>query len=104
MLRLIALALTVAVARSVVHASDESAALSKLNAHFTTAWREAGIEPAQAVDDASYLRRIYLDIAGTLPPPARVREFLLDPSADKRARAVDQLLESPDYAIRWSNY
>jgi hypothetical protein len=85
-------------------AEEYSGTAAKLDAQFGTAWKQAGIEPASAVDDARYLRRIYLDIAGTLPAPERVREFLLDPSPDKRARAVDQLLDSPEYAVRWANY
>src|SRR5262245_26621541 len=85
-------------------ADDVSRTVNKLDDQFAAAWKEAGIEPAVAVDDARYLRRIYLDIAGTLPPPAKVRVFLFDPSPDKRARAVDQLLASPEYAVRWANY
>src|SRR6266850_181818 len=87
-----------------VRADDISQTVAKLDAQFAVAWKEAGITPAPAVDDARYLRRIYLDIAGTLPPPAKIRAFLLDPSADKRTRAVDQLLASPEYAVRWANY
>jgi hypothetical protein len=85
-------------------AEDISPAVGKLNEQFTAAWKEAGIEPAPQVDDARYLRRAYLDLAGTLPPPDKVREFLLDPSPDKRARLIDQLLKSPEYAVRWANY
>jgi hypothetical protein len=68
------------------------------------AWEKAAIRPAPVADDAAYLRRAYLDIAGTLPPPEKIRAFLLDPSADKRARAIDHLLASPEYATRWANY
>jgi hypothetical protein len=75
-----------------------------LNAQFTVAWNEAGLEPAPQVDDARYLRRVYLDIAGTLPPPSKVREFLSDASPDKRSKIVDELLKSPGYATRWANY
>src|SRR5438445_13874070 len=77
---------------------DISAATAKLDAQFAAAWKEAGVTPAAAVDDGRYLRRVYLDIAGTLPSPAKIRAFLLDPSADKRSRAVDELLASPEYA------
>src|SRR6266436_417234 len=85
-------------------AADSVGTVGKLDAQFAAAWKVAGIGPAAEVDDARYLRRVYLDIAGTLPPPAKVREFLLDPSAEKRARVVNQLLESPEYATRWANY
>src|SRR4051812_28120644 len=85
-------------------ADDYSDTVARLDSQLTSAWKQAGIEPAATVDDARYLRRVYLDIAGTLPTPEKVREFLLDPSPDKRAREVDQLLDSPEYAVRWANY
>ncbi|HMC11886.1 MAG TPA: DUF1549 domain-containing protein, partial [Pirellulaceae bacterium] len=100
----ILLAFLVIIAIADLQAADMAAVTAKLDTQFVAAWKDAGIEPAPAVDDARYLRRIYLDIAGTLPPPARIREFLLDPSADKRTRAVDQLLASDEYAVRWANY
>jgi hypothetical protein len=85
-------------------ADDLPTVTAKLDAVFEAAWMDAGIEPASVVDDAGYLRRIYLDIAGTLPPPDRIREFLNDRSLDKRAHAVEQLLKTPEYATRWGNY
>ena len=36
-------------------------------------------------DDAEFLRRVYLDIAGTIPPLERVETFLNDTQSDKRA-------------------
>ncbi len=67
-------------------------------------WNKEHIVPAPPVDDARFLRRIYLDITGTIPPPEAVTAFLADKSPDKRARAVDALLESPRYADHWTNY
>lgn len=69
-----------------------------------TEWKKEKIVPAPPVDDARYLRRIYLDITGTLPTQDAVLAFLNDRSADKRARAVDALLQSPKYADQWTNY
>ena len=71
---------------------DVSPIVAKLNKQFAAAWQEAKIIPAPPTDDAAYLRRAYLDITGTLPPQATIRAFLLDPSADKRGKVVDQLL------------
>jgi hypothetical protein len=55
---------------------------------------------APLADDAEFLRRIYLDLTGTIPTPGEVREFLADASPAKRARVIDQLLESPGYVRR----
>src|SRR5262249_44352084 len=54
-------------------------------------------------DDAELLRRIYLDITGRIPRPADVHSFMTDNSADKRRRLIDQLLESPRFAIHFAN-
>jgi hypothetical protein len=68
------------------------------------AWQRKGIVPAKPVDDARYLRRIYLDITGLIPPEQVVSDFLADRSPDKRAKAVDALLDSSAYADHWTTY
>lgn len=82
---------------------DPSFGPAAIDAAVRAAWQEAGITPAGRVDDAGFLRRAWLDIAGTLPPPEVVTAFLADTAPDKRARAVDALLESPHYADRWTD-
>jgi hypothetical protein len=61
-------------------------------------WREAKITPARPCDDASFARRIYLDLAGRIPTPAELDRFAADGSTEKRAALVDRLLASPEYA------
>ncbi|MDB5311031.1 MAG: hypothetical protein JWO38_5233 [Gemmataceae bacterium] len=53
-------------------------------------------------DDAEFLRRVYLDLTGTLPPPAAARKFLADPSKDKRVKLVEDLLKTPEFADLWA--
>src|SRR5690606_38999110 len=48
--------------------------------------------------DAEFLRRVSLDLTGTLPTAAEVKAFLADPSPDKRNRKIDELLARPAYA------
>ncbi len=67
-------------------------------------WKRAGIVPAPRADDATFLRRAYVDIAGTIPPPEVTASFLADTSAGKRAKLVDALLASPEYADHWTTY
>lgn len=63
-----------------------------------------GIQAATLVDDEAFLRRVTLDLIGRQPTMAEREAFLSDPSADKRARLVDQLLASPEFGVNWANY
>lgn len=60
--------------------------------------KELGIPPSPVCDDATFLRRVTLDIAGRLPTESEARAFLADTTADKRDRWIDELLRGPDYA------
>lgn len=64
--------------------------------------RKLGIVPSETCDDAEFLRRVSLDMTGTLPTANDVREFLSDSSPDKRARKIDELLKTPAYAAWWT--
>ena len=55
-------------------------------------WQRLGLQPVSLCDDATFIRRAFLDAIGTLPPPERVRAFLADGSPDKREQLVDELL------------
>lgn len=60
--------------------------------------RQLGIPPSVVCDDATFLRRVTLDIAGRLPIEAEATAFLASAEPDKRDRVIDELLKSPDYA------
>ncbi len=59
---------------------------------------------APRVDDATFLRRVWLDIVGDIPTPEHVTAFLLDPAKDKRKRVVAELLDNPQYGQNWARY
>lgn len=61
-----------------------------------------GMVPSELSSDAEFLRRVSLDMTGTLPSPAEVEAFLVDSSADKRSQKIDELLERPAYAAWWA--
>jgi hypothetical protein len=61
-----------------------------------------GIAPSDRADDATFLRRVFLDTIGTLPTGAEARLFLADARPDKRARLIDQLLARSEYADYWA--
>jgi len=60
--------------------------------------KELGIPPSPLADDATFLRRSALDIAGRLPTEEETQAFLADTAPDKRDRWIDSLLAGPDYA------
>lgn len=61
--------------------------------------------PAAAVTtDVEFVRRIYLDVTGRLPDPDETRAFVTSRDSAKRARLVDALLDSPEYAGNWARY
>ena len=59
---------------------------------------QIGIPPSELCDDATFLRRVTLDIAGRLPREDEAKAFLESTEPDKREKAVDALLRSPEYA------
>jgi len=60
------------------------------------------IPPAGPCSDESFLRRAYLDAAGILPTPAEVIAFQSDDGANKRVRAIDALLQRPEFTDYWT--
>lgn len=70
-------------------------------------WKKLGLLPSPVCDDSTFLRRLTVDLCGRLPTVAEARAFLADNSPDKRARAVDTLLDGPDYpaffAMKWGS-
>jgi hypothetical protein len=60
------------------------------------------IEPSPLCDDATFLRRVQLDLIGVLPSPDEARAFIADNSTDKRSRKIDELLQRPEFVDHWS--
>ncbi|MFM2093176.1 MAG: hypothetical protein RIS70_300 [Planctomycetota bacterium] len=60
--------------------------------------RALGIPPSAPCDDATFLRRVTLDIGGRLPSLEEATAFLASTEPNKRERVIDDLLRSTDYA------
>ncbi|NQV24511.1 MAG: DUF1553 domain-containing protein [Rhodopirellula sp.] len=69
--------------------------------------RKLNIYPNGLCSDSEFLRRVYLDIIGTLPTAEESRAYLEDSSLDKRKMLVDTLLTRKEYAdfqaLKWSD-
>ena len=59
------------------------------------------IIPSEMCDDATFLRRAYIDIVGQLPPESAFIAFTADAAPDKRAKLVDELLERKEFTDVW---
>ena len=70
--------------------------------HVMEKLRSLHIPPAEDCDDATYVRRVMLDLVGTLPDPEEVRAFLADSAADKRERLVERLFERQEFTDFWT--
>jgi hypothetical protein len=69
--------------------------------------KQLNLEPARLCSDPVFVRRVYLDVTGTLPTAAEARQFILDRNPAKRRELIDQLLartEFADYlALKWGD-
>jgi hypothetical protein len=65
-------------------------------------WAELGRTPAHLCSDAVFVRRVWLDVIGTLPTAAEAREFIRDPEANKRSALIDRLLARDEFADYWA--
>jgi hypothetical protein len=77
---------------------------SDVDALLAAEWTRAGVAAAPTVDDATFLRRVTVDVAGTIPRAEDVTAFLVDRAPDKRTRAVEAALASPEYVAHWTDY
>src|SRR5436189_940864 len=55
-----------------------------IDQRFAKEYERAGISAAETVDDATFLRRVYLDLQGRVPTVAQLRDFLADEGSFKR--------------------
>jgi len=66
-------------------------------------WQELGIVPSELCDDETYVRRVFLDVSGTLPTPQQVLDFVASKDPAKRDKLVDTLLDQPEFAYYFAN-
>ena len=64
---------------------------------------EAGVSATPVLDDAGWLRRVTLDLAGRIPTRGELTEFLASDDPGKRAATVDRLMASPDFEFHLRN-
>ena len=58
---------------------------------------------APLADDSTILRRTTLDLAGRIPTLSEAQSYAASTAPDKRTKAVDRLMGSPDFAFHFRN-
>jgi len=66
-------------------------------------WKELGILPSDLCSDEQFIRRVSLDLTGTLPRPEQIKKFMADPDPQKRDKLIDVLLETPEHSYLFAN-
>ena len=86
---------------------SSQAIVARINDEIGSRWTAIGVQPSPKADDAEWVRRVYLDLAGRVPTVGETESFLADKKAQKRESLVDALLDDSAYArnftTKWSN-
>jgi hypothetical protein len=79
-------------------ARGEEGLRAEIDRHVEAAWKANKVTPAEPASDAEFLRRLYLDLLGTIPTHDEAVAFLDDSDAAKRQQLIDRLLDDPRFA------
>lgn len=71
---------------------------ARIDALLAETWAAQGIEPAPAVSEPRFLRRVTLDLVGRIPKASEARGYLADAAPDRRRKLVERLLASREHA------
>lgn len=100
----------VAISLSVAYGADEPAVrtsafdaiVQEINNQISATWKDNEVDPSPAADDAEWMRRVYLDVVGHIPPVDDVEKFLADKDKTKRTKLIERLLDDPAYTRNWT--
>ncbi|MFN0198272.1 MAG: DUF1549 and DUF1553 domain-containing protein [Planctomycetaceae bacterium] len=78
-----------------------------VNEHIRQGWIDNEVTPSEVATDEEWVRRVYLDIVGHIPPSADAAQFIEDKDPAKRSKLIDKLLDDPNYVRNftavWNN-
>ncbi|WP_197440980.1 DUF1549 domain-containing protein [Thalassoglobus neptunius] len=100
---IIALAGSISIWNGACHGSEQDFA-AKIDQELQRLLLEENVVVAPATSDEDFLRRVYLDLIGRVPSSSEITVFGLDPDVDKRAKVIDRLIESDEFANFWGRY
>ena len=78
-----------------------------VDTHVNQRLKQLQFVPSPQCTDAEFVRRLYLDVTGLLPPPEAAEAFVADTNSTKRKQLIDMLLASPEHArfmaLKWGD-
>ncbi len=83
-------------------ARSPDAIVEEINAQIRATWKDNEVEPSPVADDSEWMRRVYLDVVGHIPPVEDVEKFLADKDKSKRTKLIERLLDDPGYSRNWT--
>lgn len=72
---------------------------ARIDQLMTAHWQAAGVTPGEPADDATFLRRVTLDLTGRIPTAAEAQAFATDATPAKRSAAIRRLMNGPEYPL-----
>ncbi len=81
---------------------DSQELVAFIDEHIRGGWKSAGLEPSPVATDAEWIRRVYLDVIGHIPPEEAVDAFFDARGERNKAAVVEHLLQDPGYARNWA--
>ena len=98
------LLLVLIVATTNASADEPSDASSRIDAIIRLDLKTQQLQPNPPVNDVHFVRRVYLDVIGRIPTDQELDRFEADTRNDRRARLIDELLESPGHESHMFNW
>lgn len=80
----------------------QNPAVGNIDKYIFQTLAEQKIAPAPPTNDYEFVRRVTLDLTGRIPTMAATLAFVNDSAADKRAKLVDQLMNTPEWVDKWT--
>ncbi|MFP6873563.1 MAG: DUF1549 domain-containing protein [Verrucomicrobiales bacterium] len=96
--------LSIAIPATLGAAPGTGAASTRVDALIEAGYDRHKVQPNPVTDDATFVRRVHLDIIGRIPTLSETRDFLGSKDPGKRARLIDRLLDSPGYTSHQFNF
>jgi len=69
-----------------------------IDSEIQATWKKHKVTAVGLADDATFLRRLHLDLVGTIPTAEEAQAFLADTDASKRSKLIERLLADPRFA------